>query len=536
MKPTILKNGIILALILIVSFANPLTGREITTTQWQVTDIEFSTRNVPSNPFEVIFGAILEHEEGERMEIPGFYNGEKNWILRFCPPREGTWAYTTYSSIESLTGQTGTVVAGPNPKTNEHGPLTISAENKRKLVYADGTPCFMLAYELDWLFALDAENRKDIPRTREIISHVKKNGFNKVVMNVFAYDAKWGDRESISSEHNFAEPKVFPFGGTNTDPDYGTLNIGFFKHLDRVMAHLDEQEILSHLMIYVWNKKVNWPDPNTPEDNLYFDYVVKRYQAFPNLVWDISKEALAYGRDDLGYITERIDRLRKLDGHHRLLTVHDYAYCKKYPGKVDIISVQDWKLNIYETTRGILDAHPGKPVFNIEHGGYEKTMHSIFDGAYNDAVACLKRNYLIIFAGAYSTYYWQNSSWYEVVYNPDELPEGRQPAFSYYANLNKLFTDYDFSQLSPLHTNAHTYCLTDQESLYMFYLPEDMISITGAMRELGGKTVKIRWFDPLRGSYMDNNPALKEMSPWLGVRKPEALQGRFCIAILEVQD
>lgn len=63
---------------------------------------------------------------------------------------------------------------------------------------------------------------------------------------------------------------------------------------------------------------------------LNFDYLVKRYQAFPNLIWDISKEALAYGMDDMDYIVERIDRLRKLDGHKRLVTVHDYNFYRNH--------------------------------------------------------------------------------------------------------------------------------------------------------------------------------------------------------------
>ena len=61
----------------------------------------------------------------------------------------------------------------------------------------------------------------------------------------------------------------------------------FFQHFDRVMAELDNKNVAAHLMIYVWNKKVNWPKSRSAEDNRYFDYVVKRYQAYPNLIWDI---------------------------------------------------------------------------------------------------------------------------------------------------------------------------------------------------------------------------------------------------------
>ena len=292
--------------------------------KWQVIDLEFEAKIKTNNPFTVQFGAELKNESGQTMNIPGFYNDNNIWVIRFCPPEEGTWTFKTYSSNSKLTGKVGSVKVSANTKPDEHGPIVISKKDKQKFEYADGTPYFLLAFELDWLFALDAENKDGIPRTEEIVGEIAKNGFNQVVMNVYAYDAMWGDRSQLKPEHNYVAPKVFPYGGTNENPDYSTLNIDFFKHLDRVIEHLDDKEVISHLMIYVWNKKVNWPKPESEADNLYFDYVVKRYQAYPNLIWDISKEALAYGRDDMNYITRRIDRLRKMDGHGRLLSVHDY--------------------------------------------------------------------------------------------------------------------------------------------------------------------------------------------------------------------
>ena len=83
--------------------------------------------------------------------------------------------------------------------------------------------------------------------------------------------------------------------------------------------------------------------PRTPQaDNRYFDYVARRYQAFPNLVWDISKEALGYGHTDVNYISQRIKRLRELDSFDRLITVQDYSYCRRFTEMVDFVSVQLW--------------------------------------------------------------------------------------------------------------------------------------------------------------------------------------------------
>jgi len=63
-----------------------------------------------------------------------------------------------------------------------------------------------------------------------------------------------------------------------------------------VIRERDRQDVAVHVMIYVWNKLVSWPKTDPDANTLYFDYVVKRYQTFPNLIWDISKEATGYWR------------------------------------------------------------------------------------------------------------------------------------------------------------------------------------------------------------------------------------------------
>lgn len=506
---------------------------DFTAEKWQVIDIPVKYQGETNNPLTLQMGATILHEGGTQVNVPGFYNDKDTWIIRFCPSIEGRWIYKTYSTIPDMAGKTGIIEVSANTKLDEHGPVLISKDDPQKFVYADGTPYFLMAFELDWLFALDWDNKNDIPKTKRIISRLSEYKFNQVVMNVYAYDAGWGDRDAIRPEHNYAKPEVFPFGGTNEQPDYSVLNIDFFKHLDRVIAHLDDEEIIAHLMIYVWNKKVNWPEPNSTADNMYFDYVVKRYQAYPNLIWDISKEALAYGRDDMSYITERINRLRKLDGHQRLLSVHDYAYCSAFPGKVDFISIQNWSPNIYDIMRNVLNKYPNKPIFNIEHGGYEKTMHSIFDGAYTDPIVCLDRNYRCIFAGTYSTYYWQNSSWYEVVYNPFELPDEQQPHFHYYQHLVNLFEEYNFNELQPAQSNFTTFMLTDSKNIYLFYLTEGMISVSGNVSGLEGKRFAVKWYDPFTGKLHSDSEKQFGSGSWISLRRNKNLTGPMAIAILE---
>lgn len=509
-----------------------LSANNYSIQKWQIADLNFSTKKSVANPLDVELGAIFRHENGKTMRVPGFWNGNNDWVIRISPSLEGKWTYTTWSSVTALSGLTGQLTVLPNQKSDRHGPVRIAKNNQQRFEYEDGTVYFPLAYEIDWLFALDAENKTDVPRTRQIVKVMAENHFNKAIMNVYAYDAGWGERDKIDPKFNFAKPGVFPFGGTNESPDHSTLNIEFFKHFDRVMNVLHDHEIVSHLMIYVWNKKVNWPKPGSEADNRYFDYVVKRYQAYPNLLWDISKEALAYGMDDMNYIVGRIDRLKKLDGHHRLVTVHDYSFCEAYPDLVDFISVQEWRPNLYNEMLNASKKHSGKPIFNVEHGGYEKTMHNIFHGAYVDPVICLERNYQCIFAGVYSTYYWQNTSWYELVYDPYSLPKEKQPKFGYYKIMMEFLKKFNFNQLTPGQYFYSTYCLTDNKSVYLYLATPGIYALEGSTpKTLQNKKVEIQWFNPLTGQYSEKE--VRTVGEWTGFRKPASIDSPFSVVIIQ---
>lgn len=522
---------VLLSLLAGLAHAQP-THREVE--RWGVVELAYEHDQPVADPFAVVFGAAFVHADGHRLEVPGFYNGGGEWLVRFSPPVAGQWLWTTYSGEPALAGQGGTLAVSPPTTPALRGPIRVSPENPRKFVYADGSPYFLMAFELDWLFALDAENDQDIPRTRQLVNQVAEHGFNQIVMNVFAYDAGWGEKDKIPDRYNFAQPTVFPFAGTNESPDHSTLNVEYFQRLDRVIEYLGEQGIVAHLMIYVWNKKVNWPPPSSIEDNRYFDYVVKRYQAYPHLVWDISKEALGYGHDDMGYITGRIDRLRSIDAHRRLVSVHDYDYCEAFPEKVDFISIQEWEPYLYDRMLQVAAQHDSKPVFNIEHGGYERTTYSIFNGAYTDPIACLDRVYQCVFAGTYATYYWQNTAWYNVIYDPFSLPQPQQPHFDFYQNLTTLFDTYDFNTLRPLQNPFAPPILTDGQSVYLFYLPRDRGGLYGTIRSLKGKTVRIRWFNPITGEFIDGGEKDFVKGGWTGIPRPEELTSPIAIAILEV--
>ncbi len=152
----------------------------------EVVDIVFRVDSLPSRPVDVGFAATFK-SEGTAIEVAGFYNGGREYLLRFTPPAAGAWIYATRSPVESLNGLSGKLEV-KRSRDGRKGGIRVNPKAKRRFQYANGDEYFPIAFESDWLFALDADNPDDIPVTRKFVDQLADSGFNQVVMNVFAYD------------------------------------------------------------------------------------------------------------------------------------------------------------------------------------------------------------------------------------------------------------------------------------------------------------------------------------------------------------
>lgn len=471
----------------------------------ELVDITFKASGSINAPFEVDFNANFTSPSGATQSIPAFYNGDKEWVVRFSATEAGEWSYTTDSDLKSLNNKSGRVVVSSECYADRRGAVKIDPNDKRHLVWGDGSPYLMLGFECDFLFALDY-GLDQRPRMEHFVDKLEEYNFNHIIMNVYANDVVWAKDEKLRAEYEFGgSDEMFPFLGSNTDPDYSALNVEFFKSLDETMEALNDRNLVSHLMIYVWNKAVNWPDVESAEDDRYFDYVVKRYQSFTNLVWDISKEALFYGKVDDGFVSRRIERLRELDSYKRLVTVHDIGYCNRHMDMVDMASNQDWKLSIYAQMAENYKDYENKPVLNIEYGGYEQSDYVVFTGNYINAEECLRRNYECLFAGTYTTYYWQGCSWNVLIYDWDTSSNVEyRPKMHYFEYLGDFFTKYPFHTFRPLpERNNSGFCMVNEaEDTYIIYMPCESYKM--AMGKFDkSKRYSYQWFNTITGEYTD---------------------------------
>ncbi|WP_298369663.1 DUF5060 domain-containing protein [uncultured Lutibacter sp.] len=470
--------------------------------KYQVVDVSFFAKKIVKQPFEVDFGAIFTKPNGEKLKVLGFYNDAKEWLLRFSANEIGEWTYITFSSLKELDNKKGKFNISTSEVT-KHGAVVIDKNNPKKFAYEDGTPYFLQAFEIDWLFALDYDNDSAIPKTEHLLSLIKENGFNQVVTTLYSYDVRWEKDEKLKlhPEHEFGSREdIFPFLGSNSKPDHSSLNVAFFKKFDRVISSMHNEDIVANLMIYVWNKKVKWPKAGSPEDDRFFDYVLKRYQAFPNVVWNISKEAF---RQSIPYMSERIERAKKLDAFNRLVTIHDFRKAEDAP--IDFISYQGGWSTLYTKMIAEYTKH-NKPVVNIENAGYSESSYMVFPCDFIISEECLKRNYQCYFAGVYTNYYWQALAWNVMVYNPYEQDEDFiKPNFEYYKYLENFFTIYNYQDFYPVWDERKIgHCLKSDTGVYLYYMEKENYQLSiYSNKGVGLPQGTYRWFNTFTGEFSE---------------------------------
>ena len=472
----------------------------------EILDVVFTSKEKPTSPFETEFTANFVSPSGKELNLQGFYNGGQEWIVRFSASESGEWKYQTSSSLRSLNNKKGKITVSSKSYGNRRGMIVKSKEYPKNVFYEDGTPYFMMGFECDFLYALDYKNVQSTPILDKFLDGVARNGFNHIVMNVYATDVVWQKDEKLKSNphHEFGNLEyIYPFGGTNKNPDHSTLNVEFFKKFDRTIEALNDRNIVSHLMIYVWNKAVNWPKILGDDDVRYFEYVIKRYQAFTNIVWDISKEALLYGTVEDKHILQKLEDVRRLDNYKRLVTVHDMGFCSRHSDKVDFISNQNWHLATNSLMIKDYNNFKDKPNFNIEHGGYEECDYFVFSGNYINAEMCLRRNWECAFAGVYSTYYWQGCSWNVIIYDWESLGDNHyKPKMHYFKHMTDFWKKYPFHTFVPdsQHNNSG-YTMTNKKDTYLVYLPKESFRTSLKTLAKVAKRVSYQYFNTFTGEY-----------------------------------
>lgn len=388
------------------------------------------------DPYSVVPYGIFAGECGTERKIPGFYIGNHTWCVRFSWDQEEN---VTYRILSDFPGNGSTPTGTIGVKGEEAGITKQLFVKGTHFVDADGEDVFIMGYECDFLFSLFA-SPNGLEKTKTLINNLKQGGFNKIVMNVYACDLEFNPGRSC--EDDYGPPYIEMW--ENDQNGTRRWNETFFQNMDRLIDLLHRNGIYAELYFKVYNKSVPWPEKYSEEERQYITMITARYQAYPNVLWNFTKEG--YFEKDKNYIYHSLSLIRKMDAYHHLCTIHDdleYALNEKYADTIDYLTLQQQG----EMSHACLyyGLRSKKPVVNGEFGNECGECGILDTPAWKSYSPEDNARFAFqsVMAGAYVTYYSAYAAWDVIKYDP--APKG----FKYFRHLRQYFRVRNFAAYHP---------------------------------------------------------------------------------------
>lgn len=505
------------------------------------------------NPYFINVFADFIHEESGKVikNVPGFFNTSETWFIRFSPRLTGKWKAKTHSTHPGLDGHQFELEAKTKSESSQiPAPLAIDPNCPSKFITEDGDPEILIGFECDWLFSF---HQSQPEKVEEKLKLLKRSGFNYIVTNLYVHSFR--EEFLPDPEDSYSFPRLFPFGGSNEKPDHSQMNPDFFEDFDSLIHKCHQLGMRVHLMFQAHNKEVNWPERFSKEDELFWKYITARYQAFSNMVFDIGKEPfLTYkqtGSHD--YNKYCIDLIRKHNAYHRFVLCHDAA--NPSPGLVgemdqytdfttDQIHLPDCVNYNREAQAKIKKIN--RPYINIEYGyelGVEaKEPYIDGEGHSVDWQTMLKWTWSIYMAGAYANYYYSNTAWNIIQFDP--VPY----SWRSYSILRHTLENIPFNKMKPRNDLVDRgFCLAEEEKTYLIFLPEggdfslDLSFLPHKIDSLSkwvskGEDVCATWIDIFHGGSWNWEMETKPQGWYTRFKNPFINKSQAAAVIIQIEE
>jgi len=459
-------------------------------------EVRLSTTTNYSNPYhDASLIGVFTSPAGREMRLKGFWNGGRNWVVRFSPTEAGIWSYRTESSDGSLV-TSGTFEAQPNPA--KRGFVRASPSRRYQFEYSDGTP-FLLMGETNWDAmgsGVGFEARfKSFVNVRVAQNF---NAFNTmIVQNRYDYQSNEGGA---------------PFEMFNPDTrNFDRLNPGFFQWVDRRVAYADSMGMVS-ILFFTWAEELRRM-PTDAYKRLAL-YIVSRYAAY-NVFWVLAGDYTVYFYDPPLY-REVGNAVAAADPYDHPISIHpgDGRSNREFGNDAWLGYVMYQHRDAGEFLADSIRVARifNKPVVNAEYG-YHFPNHVHAHGILHDAHYTRTGGWMIFNAGGFfvsgfqHTYYDPDEHYDDDLDNrwdlndPPDLEAGRQHTVFY-----RFFRDHtSWWELDPHPELARpggpldgqTELLAKPGSEYVAY------NVRGGRMRLqlpANQHFSLAWFDPIAGA------------------------------------
>jgi hypothetical protein len=263
----------IVYLVLMILAASHARGTAATPTveQWDAFEVALPGPT-DGNPFTDVKLSAEFSQGSTEITVPGFYDGEGVYRVRFAPPSQGPWTYITRSNSPPLNGQKGDLIAAA-PTGSNHGPVHVL--DTFHFAYADGkhyfqvgTTCYAWTHQPD-----DLEEKT--------LDTLSKSPFNKLRMCIFPK----------SYTYNTNDPVNYPFvRGADGKFDFTRFDPGNWQHFERRVADLRRLGIEADIILFHPYDRWGFAEMDKESDDRYLRYAIARLSAYRNVWWSLANE------------------------------------------------------------------------------------------------------------------------------------------------------------------------------------------------------------------------------------------------------
>lgn len=311
---------------------------------WIMTELSFESTKTYADPFNDVDIDLVLVGGGLKYTIPGFWDGENIWKVRFVCPSEGVWFYKTVctdaenTGLDGRTGRVNCTEYDGELEIYRHGFLSAGS-GKKYLTYDDGTPFFYLG-DTHWDLGLETQAMVETITAKRVEqgftvwqSEPRGAAFNLTdgvtredIDGFAAFDEKFKTIADAGLVHTNAQ-FFFPSDMQNLINNYGGFKNG---------------EVCESVKVYLEKLSRLW---------------AARYSAFP-VIWTLGQEAdndfYADGSEWLEWTPENnpyklvAEYIAKYDAYSQPLTAHqENVSCTAAYGNGNGL---DEKLTVYKNS------------------------------------------------------------------------------------------------------------------------------------------------------------------------------------------
>ena len=308
------------------------------------------SRYAYENPFtDVAVTATFRSPSGKTFTLPGFYDGENTWRVRFNPDEAGEWTYRllAYPANPDLTFE-GSFAVRPG---QSRGFLRATPGQAWGFHYESGEPAFLLGDTVYNLFGM-AYCGADVA---SFLQRRAAQGFN--LLRIRLPVSPFHPPDGYSA---WQTKRTWPWGGSEQSPRFDRFNLDYFRTVDEVVREAERLGLGIEMIMEAWGFEFPFNSRQifTPEwEELWLRYLIARYDAFTCVYfWTPLNEYEYYPNGDWHYKpvadrwAMRIARwIKGVAQHGHIISIHngprEPAFARRFaadPEAIETIMFQEW--------------------------------------------------------------------------------------------------------------------------------------------------------------------------------------------------